>query len=189
MNGRAWFTTVLLCVLSIGCNRDRHENIAVSPADRCAQRMSGGVCVVSAIELFSTSDAFEGRTISVALFYPGNGAKVLFATHDSAEINDLASAIVFSKIADQQDPLIEAGYYRIQATFQRSPQIVVGDGVVPSQVLGGRFAELKTVERLRTLTGMRGFCAEYDDCAIVYSEGILPIPQVGPVSELPAVRE
>lgn len=64
----------------------------------------------------------------------------------------------------------------------------MGDGVVPAQVLGGRFAEFKT-ERLRTLTDMRGFCAEYDDCIIVYSGGILPTAQVGQVCDPPADRE
>lgn len=103
----------LLCALLNGCKDGRDEKNVVSPADRCIQHLSGGVCVVSVIELFSAPDAIEGCTVSVALFYPGNGAKVLFASQDSAEISDLASAIVFSKVSDQQEPLVEAGYYRI----------------------------------------------------------------------------
>ncbi|HIE4563325.1 TPA: hypothetical protein ACXNIY_001387 [Stenotrophomonas maltophilia] len=80
----------LLCILLIGCKDGRDEKSAASPAGRCIQRMSGGACVVSVIELLSAPDAFEGRTVSVGLFYPGHGAKVLFPNQDSAEINDLA---------------------------------------------------------------------------------------------------
>ena len=180
MRGRVWIMAVVLCGVLIACKGSRHDNVAAVSVDRCAHRMSVGACVVSAIELFSAPDAFEGRSVSVVLFYPGYGAKVLFASHDSAEINDLASAIVFSRAADEQEPLLEAGYYRVKATFQRSPKIVVGDGVVPEHVVAARFADLENVERLRTLTGMREFCAEYKDCSISYSDGVLPIPRIGP---------
>lgn len=180
MRGRVGFMAVLLCGVLIACKGSRHDNVAAGAVDRCAHRMSVGACVVSAVELFSAPDAFEGRSVSVVLFYPGHGARVLFASHDSAEINDLASAIVFSRVADEQEPLLEAGYYRVEAIFQRSPKIAVGDGVVPEHVVAGRFADLENVERLRTLTGMREFCATYKDCSISYSDGVLPIPRIGP---------
>lgn len=189
MRGRVWIMAVVLCGVLIACKGSSHHNVAAAPVDRCAHRMSVGACVVSAVELFSAPDAFEGRSVSVVLFYPGHGAKVLFASHDSAEINDLASAIVFSRVADEQEPLFEAGYYRVEAIFQRSPKIVVGDGVVPEHVVAGRFADLENVERLRTLTGMREFCAEYKDCSISYSDGVLPIPRTGPAINSPGHQE
>lgn len=97
MRGRVWIMAVVLCGVLIACKGSSHDNVAAAPVDRCAHRMSVGACVVSAVELFSAPDAFEGRSVSVVLFYPGHGAKVLFASRDSAEINDLASAIVFSR--------------------------------------------------------------------------------------------
>ena len=192
MKGMSTFGLLLGCILLQGCGGGATQQAVAY--DVCAQRMPDAACEVSAIELLAAPRDFEGRSVSVVLFYPGYDALVVFAHRDAAEVNDLASAIVVqgrTAAGDhaQQDALDEAGYYRIRATFQRSPPIPVGDGIVVPQVVGGKFTDLERIEKLQTLTRMRAFCSGRPDCTVAYSEGILPIPLVGPAEAQDPIRE
>lgn len=55
-----------------------------SVEDVCAYRMSGGVCHVSPTQLLTAPEKLAGREVVVVLYYPGFGARVLFAARSSA---------------------------------------------------------------------------------------------------------
>lgn len=65
-----------------------------SAEDICAYRMSGGVCHVSPTQLLTAPEKLAGREVVVVLYYPGFGARVLFASRDAAQSNDLSSGFV-----------------------------------------------------------------------------------------------
>lgn len=53
--------------------------------------MAAGACHVSLVQLLQTPEAFEGRAIAVVIFYPGDGARALFANRDAADANGTLS--------------------------------------------------------------------------------------------------
>lgn len=180
-------------ILTMGCNGGDGVTANRIP-NPCEYRMAAGVCQVSSAQLLQAPETFEGRAVAVVIFYPGDGSRAVFATRDAAEVNDLASALVVDGTHvegdyPQQDELRKAGFYRIQGTFQRSPPIVVGEGVVAPFVVGGRLSDLSGIEQLRTLTQMHEGCAERPDCTMEYMDGILPIPRVGSVRKPSGIRE
>lgn len=156
--------------------------------------MAAGACHVSLVQLLQTPEAFEGRAVAVVIFYPGDGARSLFATRDAADANDLASALLIDSTQVEgdypvKDELRSAGFYRVHGTFKRSQPVVVGEGVVVPFVVGGRLSDLNGIEQLRTLTQMREHCAERPHCRMGYMGGILPMPRIGTAEKPPDALE
>ena len=180
-------------ISTMGCG-GRNGSMANPVSNPCEYRMAAGACHVSLVQLLQTPEAFEGRAVAVVIFYPGDGARSLFATRDAADANDLASALLIDNTQVEgdypvKDELREAGFYRVHGTFKRSQPVVVGEGVVVPFVVGGRLSDLNGIEQLRTLTQMREHCAERPHCRMEYMGGILPMPRIGTAEKPPDALE
>lgn len=124
--------SALIVLALAGCQRA--EPVTVSGVeDVCAYRMSGGVCHVSPTQLLTAPEKLAGRDVVVVLYYPGFGARVLFASRDAAQSNDLSSGFVVpgedrARGEGTQPTLDQPGYYRVLAHFERSKPVIVGEG-------------------------------------------------------------
>ncbi|QHB72623.1 hypothetical protein [Stenotrophomonas sp. 364] len=149
----------------------------------CAYRMSGGVCYVSPTQLLTAPEKLAGRDVVVVLYYPGFGARVLFASRDAAQSNDLSSGFV---VPDDdpaggqgaQPTLDQPGYYRVLARFERSEPMIVGEGVTPLAVVAGRFDRIAQAQRMSSLDEIVEECNALGNCSMGYSHGLLPMPRL-----------
>lgn len=165
-----------------GCQRA--EPVVVTGAeDVCAYRMSGGVCHVSPTQLLTSPEKMAGRDVIVVLYYPGFEARVLFASRDAAQSNDLSSGFVVpgddrASGEGAQSTLDQPGYYRVLAHFERSKPVIVGEGGAPSVVVAGRFERNVEARRISSLDEVVEECSALGNCSMGYSQGLLPMPRL-----------
>lgn len=174
--------SALIVLALAGCQRA--EPVTVSGVeDICAYRMSGGVCHVSPTQLLSAPEKLAGREIVVVLYYPGFEARVLFASRDAAQSNDLSSGFVVpgndrARGEGTQPMLEQAGYYRVLAHFERSKPVIVGEGVAPLAVVAGRFNRIAQARRMSSLDEIVEECNALGNCSMGYVQGVLPMPRL-----------
>lgn len=174
--------SALIVLALAGCQRA--EPVTVSGAeDICAYRMSGGVCHVSPTQLLTAPEKLAGRDVVVVLYYPGFGARVLFASRDAAQSNDLSSGFVVpgddpAGGQGAQPTLDQPGYYRMLAHFERSKPVIVGEGVTPLAVVAGRFDRIAQARRISSLDEVVEECSALENCSMGYSHGLLPMPRL-----------
>ncbi len=154
-----------------------------SAEDICAYRMSGGVCHVSPTQLLTAPEKLAGREVVVVLYYPGFGARVLFASRDAAQSNDLSSGFVVpgddpAGGQGAQPTLDQPGYYRVLAHFERSRPVIVGEGVTPLAVVAGRFDRIAQARRMSSLEEVVEECRALENCSMGYAHGLLPMPRL-----------
>lgn len=172
----------LIFLALAGCQRA--EPVTVSGVeDVCAYRMSGGVCHVSPTQLLTLPEKLAGRDVVVVLYYPGFEARVLFASRDAAQSNDLSSGFVVpgddpAGGQGAQPTLDQPGYYRMLAHFERTKPVIVGEGVTPLAVVAGRFDRIAQARRISSLDEVVEECSALENCSMGYSHGLLPMPRL-----------
>jgi len=138
-----------------------------------------GACRVSPIRLLINSDVFSGGIVDVVLFYPGMGSKFLFVDAAAADVADLTSAFFIADDLDVQKIFPSPGYYKVEGAFSTSAPIPFGEGVVISEVVGGRFTRIDVATKVRVKGDMVDSC-KIEGCRVIYAEGaylvkVLPV--------------
>ncbi|MCF7752680.1 hypothetical protein KQ945_18115 [Bacillus subtilis subsp. subtilis] len=154
-----------------------------SAEDICAYRISGGVRHVSPTQLLTAPERMAGRDVVVILYYPGFGARVLFASRDAAQSNDLSSGFVVPsdyRVGGEggKSTMDQPGYYRVLAQFERSEPVVFGEGIAPLEVVAGRFDRIAQARRISSLDEVVEECSALKNCSMGYSHGLLPMPRL-----------
>lgn len=176
---------LLICfvVIVASCKAVDHPSDAKAP-DPCAIKTNGAPssCEVSAPHLLASGQDFDGKTVSVTLYYPGYNASLLFSGEESADIHDLSSAFVFDRHRQvgernlDDSPELSPGYYRVRGRFQQVEPLTVGEGVVMPLVVAGRLTEITQLEKIRTVREIQKECADIPGCKMNYLHGFYPIP-------------
>ncbi|HVJ39225.1 MAG TPA: hypothetical protein VM687_15670 [Stenotrophomonas sp.] len=134
--------------------------------DSVAQDVPDAVKDVSAFALVADPARFDGRRISVKLYYPARGSKLMFAGSDSYNMLDYPSSVVVNSDLTR----IVEGNYVVSGRFQVSHGS--RSGPVPLSTAGA----ITEVTAVRLAPSMRA--AELDcpglDCRIEFIEGLTP---------------
>lgn len=172
---------LLMSILFAGCVSDRPE--PESAAQPCTNGTAqAGICRISPVELLLSPHTLQGRVVSVVLYHPGYGARMLFASRDAADANDLVSGFAFDEptTANSAATARTPGFYSVTARFERAAPVVLEEGVAPPLVLGGRLAEVQSLTRITSIAEIVAECERREGCVMHYDRGLLPLPTLPP---------
>jgi hypothetical protein len=134
--------------------------------DSVAQDLPDAAKDVSAFALVADPARFDGRRVSVKLYYPARGSQLMFAGSDSYNMLDYPSSVV----VDSDLTRIVEGNYVVSGRFQ------VSRGARSSPAPVSTAGEITEVTAVRLAPSLRE--AEMDcpglDCRIEFVDGLTP---------------
>ncbi len=129
-------------------------------------------CRVSFLRLLAAPEDYEGILIRVAGYYPGRGARILFPTHESWNLNDTGSSLLIESETWLPEEDEVPGYYVAVGVFsfdRRDRNLAPG---IYRQF--GVLKESPGVFGVRLMTDRIRECEEAG-CTIKYVQGVGPV--------------